>query len=62
MTSYCYPHWEATYFCLESVWKLDLSGSLLRCLFPMQRSEMAAKILSENHVVTAKKVKVYDSF
>ena len=32
------------------------------CQHPMQRNEMAAKILSENHVVTAKKVKVYDSF
>ena len=30
---YCGLHREATYFCLESVWELDLSPSLFHCLF-----------------------------
>ena len=28
---YCCPHRAASYFCLESVWELDLPGSLFRC-------------------------------
>ena len=74
--NYCSPHRAATYFCLESVWKLDLFRkfvekfrSLFRCFTSSQslpRSTQSSKVkwrpkpVSEN-VVSAKKVKIYDS-